>query len=131
MIRKFVLAGAALAVAASVAGTAFAGAADYAFEPVKAEVKSGNEATVAVRLVHKPSGRAVADAHIIETRLVMPHHGSAEMTSAIAPLPSPEPSVFAFKAPLMMEGEWLLSIAAKVQGEAETVIGKVTFNVAR
>jgi len=68
MIRKFVLAGAAFAVAASLAGHAVAGATDYAFEPVKAEVKSGNEATVAVRLVHKPSGKPVADAAIVQTR---------------------------------------------------------------
>ena len=128
---KSILAAAVLLAPMSVAVTAFAGAEDYAFEPVQAEIKASNVATVAVRLVHKPSGKPVAAAHIVETRLVMPHHGSAEMTSAIAPLPSPEPSVFAFKAPLMMEGQWLLSIAAKVQGEAETVIGKVTFNVAR
>jgi len=37
MIRKFVLARAAFAVAASVAGAAFAGANDYEFEPVKTE----------------------------------------------------------------------------------------------
>jgi hypothetical protein len=80
MIRKFVLAGAAVAVAASVAGTAFAGAADYAFEPVKAEVKSGNEATVAVRLVHKPSGKPVTDAVIVQTRLDMaPENGPARV----------------------------------------------------
>ena len=27
-----------------------------------------------------------------------------------------------------MAGRWLLSVAAKVQGEPETVIGKVVFN---
>ena len=32
-----------------------AGANDYVFEPVKTEIKSSNVATVAVRLVHKPS----------------------------------------------------------------------------
>ena len=28
-------------------------------------------------------------------------------------------------------GRWLLSIAAKVQGEAETVVGKITFRATR
>jgi len=101
MIRKFVLAGAAFAVAASVAGSAVAGPNDYAFEPVKAEVKSGNEATVAVRLVHKPSGKPVADAAITQTRLDMAPDGMASMTTAHVPLPSPEPGVYAFKASLL------------------------------
>jgi len=131
MIRKFVLAGAALAVAASLAGTAFAGAEDYAFEPVKAEVKSGNEATVAVRLVHKPTGKPVADAAIVQTRLDMTPDGMADMATAIVPLPSPEPGVYAFKAPLTMAGRWLLTVSAKVQGEPETVIGKLIFKVTR
>jgi hypothetical protein len=131
MIRKFVLAGAAVAVAASVAGAAFAGVTDYAFEPVKPEVKSGNEATVAVRLVHKPSGKPVTDAVIVQTRLDMAPDGMASMTTAHVPLPSPEPGVFAFKAPLTMAGRWLLTVSAKVQGEADPVVGKVIFKVAR
>ena len=131
MIRKFVLAGAAFAIAASGAGTAFAGADDYAFEAVKAEIKSSNVATVAVRLVHKPSGKPVADAAIVQTRLDMAPDGMAGMTTAHVPLPSPEPGVYAFKAPLTMAGRWLLTISAKVQGEPETVIGKIIFKVAR
>ena len=131
MIRKLILAGAAIAVAASLSGTAFAGADDYVFEPVKAEIKSSNVATVAVRLVHKPSGRPVTDAVIVQTRLDMAPDGMADMATAIAPLPSPEPGVYAFKAPLTMAGRWLLTISAKVQGEPDPVIGKITFKVTR
>src|SRR5256885_12415811 len=131
MTWRSIPAATAVLAAVSLAASAFAGADDYVFEPVQAEIKSSNVATVAVRLVHKPSGKPVAAAHIVETRLVMPHHGSAEMTSAIAPLPSPEPSVFAFKAPLMMEGQWLLSITAKVPGQSETVIGTIIFRAIR
>jgi YtkA-like len=83
------------------------------------------------RLIHKPSGTPVAGAHVIETRLVMPHHGSADMISAIAPLPDPEPNVFAFKAPMMMEGDWLLTIAAKIPGQSELVTGTLVFRVNR
>ena len=128
MIRKFVL---AFAVAVSVAGNAFAGADDYAFEPVNADIKSSNVATIAVRLVHKPSGKPVAAATIVQTRLDMAPDGMADMATAIAPLPSPEPGVYAFKAPLTMAGRWLLTISAKVQGEPETVLGKITFKVNR
>jgi hypothetical protein len=131
MRRELLLASAAFAIAVSLSGIALGGADDYAFEPVKAEIKTSNVATLAVRLVHKPTGKPVTDARIVETRLVMPHHGEAEMTSAIAPLPSPEPGVFAFKAPLMMEGQWLLSIAAKVPGQSETVAGTIAFRAVR
>ena len=131
MIREIVLAGAAFAVAVSLAGNAFAGADDYAFEPVNADIKSSNVATVAVRLVHKPSGKPVADATIVQTRLDMAPDGMADMATAIAPLPSPEPGVYAFKAPLTMAGRWLLTISAKVQGEADPVLGKIIFKVNR
>lgn len=131
MNRKFVLAGAAIAAAVSLASAAFAGAEDYAFEPVKAEITKGNDVTVAVRLVHKPSGKPVTDAVIIQTRIDMAPEGMAEMAAPLTPLPSPEPGVYAFKTELAMAGRWLLSIAAKVQGEPETVVGKITFRAAR
>ena len=130
MTRKFILAGAALAVAASLTGTAFAGANDYAFEPVAAQVKQG-EVTVAVRLVHKPTGKPVPDAVIVQTRIDMAPDGMATMASSISPAPSPSPGVYAFKTDLNMAGRWLLSISAKVQGEPETVVGKVIFRATR
>src|SRR5215471_6257204 len=120
MSWKSLLGSGAFAIAVSLTGNTFGGVDDYSFEPVKTEIKTSNVATLTVRLVHKFTGKAVTDARIVETRLVMPHHGSAEMTSAIAPLPSPEPGVFAFKAPVMMEGDWLLSMRAKLPGQAET-----------
>ena len=131
MICRLMPAGIALAFAVSVAGPAFAGANDYAFEPVKAEVKKGGDVTVAVRLVHKPTGKPVADAVIVQTRIDMAPDGMAEMASPLTPLPSPQPGVYAFKTELSMEGRWLFSIVAKVQGEPETVTGKVIFTVGR
>ena len=117
-----------LAVAAvlPMASAAFAGANDYAFEPVKAEVKQG-DAVVAVRLVHKPSGKPVADAVLVQTRIDMAPEGMPTMASPLSVLPSPAPGVYAFKTDLNMAGRWLLSIAAKVQGEPETVVGKIVF----
>jgi len=131
MICRLMPAGIALAFAVSVAGPAFAGANDYAFEPVKAEVKKGGDVTVAVRLVHKPTGKPVADAVIVQTRIDMAPDGMAEMASPLTPLPSSQPGVYAFKTELSMEGRWLFSIVAKVQGEPETVVGKITFRATR
>ena len=107
---------------------ALAGAADYAFEPVKTEIKSSNVATVAVRLVHRPSGRPVADAVAVESHLDM-IHDDGKMSSSFVALPSSQPGVFAFRAPMTMAGPWLLSISARVPGEAEVVVGKIEFRV--
>ena len=126
MTRKFILAGAALAAVASLTGTAFAGANDYAFEPVSADVNRG-EVTVAVRLMHKPTGKSVPDAVIAQARIDMAPDGMATMASPIAPAASPSPGVYAFKTDLAMAGRWLLSVSARVQGEPEPVIGKVIF----
>ena len=104
---------------------AFAGANDYTFESVAPEWKKGDDVVVAVRLTHKPSGKPVADAVIVRTRVDMGPDNMADMVSPVAAVPSKEPGVYAFKTDLPMAGRYLLSVAAKVQGEPETVIGKV------
>ena len=131
MLRKFILAGAAATVAISVNVTAFAGANDYVFEPVKAEVKKGDDVVVSVRLKHKATGKPVTDAVIVRTRIDMSPDAMGEMASPLTPVPSNEPGVYSFKTDLSMQGRWLLSIAAKVLGEAETVVGKITFRAIR
>ena len=119
------------AVAATFSFPALAGSNDYAFEPVAAEFKKGDDVTVALRLVHKPSGKPVADAVIIRTRIDMAPDGMADMESKATPLPEKEPGVYAFKTDLPMAGRYQFSIAAKVQGEPETVVGKVVFKAVK
>ena len=131
MILKSALAVATVVAAMNLTGAAFAGVNDYVFELVKSEIKSSNVATVAVRLLYKPTGKPVTDAAIVQTRLDMAPDGMADMATAIVPLPSPEPGVYAFKAPLTMAGRWLLTISAKVQSESDPVVGKVIFKVNR
>ena len=131
MTRKFILTGAALAAAVGLISAVLAGANDYVFEPVKAEIKKGDDVVVSVRLKHKATGKPVTDAVIVQTRIDMGPDGMGEMASALTPVPSTEPGVYSFKTDLSMQGRWLLSIAAKVQGEPETVVGKITFRATR
>jgi len=122
----FKLSTAALAATLSLAASAaMAGAGDYAFEPVNPEMKKGEDLTLAVRLVNKQTGKPVPDAVIFKTRVDMAPDGMAEMESAVAPLPSKEPGVYAFKTDLPMAGRYQVTLSAKVQGEPETVTGKV------
>lgn len=131
MKQKSIVGAIVAAVVLSSPVPGLAAASDYAFEPFKAEVKKGDGVTVAVRLVDKRSGKLVANAVIIQTRIDMTPEGMKEMASPLAALPSPEPGVYAFKTDLTMQGGWLFSIAAKVQGEPETVTGQITFKATR
>ncbi|ABE39968.1 FixH family protein [Rhodopseudomonas pseudopalustris] len=125
MIANFASA-AAVAVAICLSmSAAEAAATDYAFEAVKPEMKKGDDVTVAVRLTNKATGKPVADAVIFRTRVDMAPDNMADMESAVTPLPAPEPGVYAFKTDLPMAGRYLITLSAKIQGEAETVTGKV------
>jgi len=127
---KSLVVSAVMTAAVGLTDVAFAASDDYVFEPVKTELTRGDDVTVAVRLVHKPTGKPVTDAVIIRSRMDMTPDNMADMATSLSPLPASEPSVYAFKADLST-GRWLLSLAAKVQGEPDTVVGKVTFKVSK
>ena len=97
---------------------------DYEFQLVDKEVKQG-EAVIAVKLVHKPSGRAIPDAVIFAKRIDMGPDGMAMMNPPIEAVASSEPGVYRFKTKLAMAGRWALSLGAKVQGETGTVESKL------
>ena len=97
---------------------------DYEFQLVDKEVKQG-DAVIAVKLVHKPSGRAIPDAVIFAKRIDMGPDGMATMDSPIELVESTEPGVYRFKTKLTMAGRWELSLGAKVQGETGTVENKL------
>jgi hypothetical protein len=117
---------AALAAGVSLVTPAvLAAAADYEFQGVAAETKKGDDVVVAVRLVHKPTGKPVDGAVIIRTRIDMSPDKMADMVSPVVAVDAKEAGTYAFKTDLPMAGRYLFSLAAKVQGEPETVVGKV------
>lgn len=118
---------AALAAALSVAALsrAHADVTDYEFRLIQTDVKQGNAAIVAVRLIDKRSGKAVPDAVIFATRIDMAPDGMETMAAPIEALPSTEPGVYRFKTNLMMAGGWRLSLGAKIQGETGTIENKL------
>ena len=109
------------------ASAAIAGASDYEFQPVAVDIKNGAGSELAVRLVHKPTGKPVDGALLIRTRLDMSPDSMGEMTAKHAAMPGTEPGVYRFKADLTMAGGWAFKLQAKVPGEAETVQGTVVF----
>ena len=49
------------------------------------------------------------------------------MTTTVEAMPSDELGIYRFKTNLMMAGGWRFSVAAKVQGEPETVESRLVF----
>jgi len=110
----------------AMAMAAQAAPADYSFEAVQKDVKNGAGSELAVRLVHKPSGKPVVGAVIFRTRLDMSPDNMEGMIVQAAPVSAAD-GVYRFKADLSMAGQWAFKLMAKVPGEAETIQASVVF----
>jgi hypothetical protein len=108
-----------------------AAAGDYRFELVGNPEAVGGKSIVTVRLTHAPDSEPVAGAVIIQTRADMSPDGMKEMIAPVKTLPPKDPGVYRFEIEPGMAGGWQLTLAAKVQGETETVRGAVTVKLAK
>ena len=113
-----------LALALS-ATSAVAGADDYRFDLVSTDHRVGSGAILEVRLTDLRTGAAVEGAVIYATRMDMAPDGMATMTSPVTAMPADEPGTYRFATDLTMAGGWRFSVAAKVQGEPETVSAEI------
>ena len=129
MIKKYMRAAAFAAALTMAMATmpAWADVKDYEFQLVSREVSKG-DAVIAVKLVHKPSGRTIPDAVIFAKRIDMGPDKMADMQAKLEPLPGGEPGIYQFKTNLDMAGRWALTLGAKVQGETGTVQAKLIVN---
>ena len=106
---------------------------DYRFELVGKPAANAGVNTVLVRLVHLPDQKPVSGAVIFQTRADMGPEQMAAMTASVKAVPASQPGVYAFQiqnGPVWNKpGKWALTLAAKVQGEAETVRGTVNLDL--
>ncbi len=109
----------------AIASPVFADVKDYEFQLVQSEMKKGDGAMIAVRLLNKRTGKVVPDAVIFAKRIDMAPDAMPTMASPLETLPSTEPGVYRFKTNLTMEGRWQLSLGAKIQGESGSVESKL------
>jgi hypothetical protein len=121
--------GCALALFIS-ATSVWAGADDYRFELVSTDHKVGSGAVVELLLTDLRSGQPVADAVIYATRMDMAPDGMATMTSPVTATSAEGPGRYRFVTDLTMAGGWRFSVAAKVQGEPETVKAEIELRAA-
>lgn len=117
----------ALPFVIAVSPAVLAGPEDYEFQLLESQIPKGDNATVAVKLVDRRTGKTVENAVVFATRMDMAPDGMETMTSPVEAMPSDEPGVYRFKTNLMMAGGWRFSIAAKVQGEPATIERRLEF----
>ena len=127
-----ILAGApALACALALAtAPAHAAASDYRFELVGKPRLAAKKDIVQIRLVRAADGKPVPDAVIFESKADMGPAGMETMTAPVRAMP-PKGGVYSFEVDPGMAGTWALHLAAKVQGEAETVRGTVNADLVK
>ena len=113
-------------------GGAEAAATEYKFEAVgNPQPSTAGKSIVAVRLIHAPDNKPVLGAIIIQTRADMTPDSMPEMTAPVKTLPPTAPDTYRFEIEPGMSGGWMLTLAAKVQGEAATVRGTVTVKLTK
>ncbi len=122
--RKLASAPALAGVLAIAVFPAHAAATDYRFELVGKPQLSGQKDRIQIRLVRVSDGKPVPDAVIFESKADMGPAGMATMTAPMKAMP-PKGGVYSFEVDPGMAGTWALHLAAKVQGEPETVHGTV------
>jgi YtkA-like len=132
MIRNRILASAAVLACGFAYSIlpAHAAATDYRFELVGRPQLSGQNDIVQVRLVHATDGKPVPDAVIFESTADMGPAGMPTMPAPVKALPA-KGGIYSFEVEPGMAGTWALHLAAKVQGERETVRGTVNADMVK
>ena len=103
----------------------------YRFELVgKPQPKAGRD-IVQVRLVHALDSRPVPDAVIFQTSADMGPMGMPTMTAPVKAAMPAKDGVYGFEVEPGMTGTWAIHLAAKVQGEPETVRGTITADLVK
>jgi len=102
------------------AASARAAASDYRFEVANVKA-AGSKSDVTVRLVHVTDKKPVTDAVIFEVSADMGPDGMPTMKAPAKLMPASQPGLYVIEVEPGMGGTWALQLAAKVQGETETV----------
>lgn len=126
--------GAALAlglILAAAPSAVLAAPQDYRFELAGTpQPTAGGKSLVSVRLVRARDGKPVTDAVVFEAKADMGPANMATMTAPVRTMPAKD-GLYRFEVEPGMAGPWALNLAAKVQGEAETVRGSVVAELAK
>ena len=104
---------------------------DYRFEMIGTPAAANGKSVVQLRLVHVPDKKPVTGAVVFESKADMGPDGMPTMTAPANVLPETTPGVYRVEVQPDMAGNYAISVAAKVQGEPETVRGSVTVKLTK
>jgi hypothetical protein len=110
-----------VATAAFASAPAHAAATDYRFEIADVKPAGTGKSDVTLRLIHTPDKKPVPDAVLFEIKADMGPDGMPTMTAPAKARPGAQPGLYVIEVEPGMGGNWALQVAAKVQGERETV----------
>ena len=110
-----------IATAALHAAPVRAAASDYRFEIVEVKPAGAGKSNVTLRLVHTPDQKPVTDAVLFQVTADMGPDGMPTMKAPAKALPGAKAGLYTVEIEPGMAGNWSLQVAAKVQGEPETV----------
>ena len=108
----------------------FAAATDYRFELVDKPQPADGKDVVKIQIVHTTDGKPVPDAVIFKTTVDMGPAGMPTMPAVVKALPAKD-GVYSFEIVPGMTGTWAVHLAAKVQGETETIRGTVNADLVK
>jgi YtkA-like protein len=100
---------------------AWAAASDYRFEIANVKAAGAGKSDVSVRLLHVTDKKPVSGAVIFEVSADMGPDGMPTMKAPAKVMPASQPGLYVIEVEPGMAGNWALQLAAKVQGETETV----------
>lgn len=118
-------------VIATAALPGIAAPADYRFEVVQVQSAGPGKSNVTLRLTHVPDKKPVTDAVIFQSTADMGPDGMPTMTAPVKAMPAAQPGLYTFQIEPGMAGNWELQLAAKVQGEADTVRAKLPLKLGK
>lgn len=101
---------------------------DYRFEAAGVTAAGPGKTVVAVRLVHLPDRKPVADARIVAAKTDMAPSGMAAMSGKVTPLASTQPGLYRFSIETGMAGKWELVLKTTVPGEADPIGGRIVYD---
>lgn len=115
------LAGGLFATVALNAAPVWAVASDYRFEVAEVKPAAAGKSHVTLRLIHTPDKKPVIDAVIFQVSADMGPDGMPTMKAPAKAMPASQPGLYVIEVEPGMAGNWALQLAAKMQGESETV----------
>ena len=115
------LAGGLFATVVLNAAPVWAAVSDYRFEVADVKPAAAGKSDITLRLIHAPDKKPVIDAVIFQVSADMGPDGMPTMKAPTKAMPASQPGLYVIEVEPGMAGNWALQVAAKVQGETETV----------